>query len=197
MLYNIFFIEYTYNLIYNPPKKEDEFLFNLTASEFTGFASIILGIINIGVVLYIFNSNRKKLNQDREHDEKRNKNSFWYREVVLQPNIDFINQFFNDLKDIMQKLSDSNDDDYYLEQFIKFKELSSKLNDQFIELLKVIDEDLSGNIYLYVEELEDEFVEISMQFLEEQNKSDYLKSSTSILMEKRNLIFSELYSFEF
>lgn len=169
----------------------------LNAENIKVITSIITSItatLNILLVIIFYNFGRK--NNKAEHQLK--KQSYWFRDVILDPNLSKIEEFFTEINSLGKELR-GKDDQYYAEAFVNFKDLATGFCTTVVDLVKVMDESLGSNIEKIIEEFEDKFVNISLETLDAKSKYDenkaFIKLEKVIQLERNN-IYKVLYSYE-
>lgn len=160
-------------------------------------ATVLISTLNIILVIVFYFLGRKNYKEENIL----NKKSYWFRNVILEPNIEKLENYFKEIHKVTDNL-EGQDDDYYSEAFVKFKELTNDVNSNFLDLLKVMDTNLAEKIEQRLIDFEDEFVDLAIQLLalEKEKGNDQWKVK-KLLNERiegeRYMILKIIYAFEF
>ncbi|MDG3075168.1 hypothetical protein [Bacillus halotolerans] len=157
----------------------------LNAQLIPSCVTAFIGIVNLIYLFYNTTRNRRQELADKEKD----KLSFWYREIILKNNLPLINEFFNELKDYLEIEQISQEE---LEKSFH-KKVTYKIESfqtTVVDILSVVNDDLSKSVRKMIEELED-FIHLKY-FDEEYKKTDI----TNHLFQVRNKMLIKLHEFD-
>ena len=133
--------------------------FSLTLSEFADVAQVAIAIANIFLAGYIFLYQRKKDNEQQFQTALLNEQNIklqWFKELVVQPNLPIINNFYLHLNTLKEKIT-SNDLTETDKEAINFfvKEELSIIRKTFVDALLQIDKSFSEKVLTNLDELVD------------------------------------------
>ncbi|WP_407545041.1 hypothetical protein [Priestia sp. HNGD-A6] len=160
------------------------------------FSSIVTSItatINILLVITFYRKNLRKDNEEKILTKK----SYWFRDVILDSHIDDVRKFFTYLREL-KGILENQDEEEYMQTFLHVKEKITILNGLFVQLLKVIDEELAESIEELLEEMEDGFVDLSVVALELKGSEfrDAINKISTFIDNEEIKMLKLLYSYE-
>lgn len=123
------------------------------------------GTINAIVALlnfYFLHHFRIKDRKSIERDEKVKRVSFWYREIILDRNIDLIKEMSNIIIDEINKVSTNNRNDEKWECIVeKFNDIKIRIISSLNDELRMINSNLATELDRTLDDLQDAFTEES------------------------------------
>jgi hypothetical protein len=175
----------------------------ITPSNFTEVLVAIIPLLNLLLVIYFFISTRRYSVNIRRAE----KQTIWYRELIIQPNLEIINIFFDEYYKIIEQsiveLSKTAEDfftDEYSQKILRkiIHQCNIRSNDfgkEFIDIVSAFDEEFGQEIYINLDLLQDN-LSISLsecQDLKTLKKTDFKK----IIRENRIELYKKLYKYNF
>ncbi len=174
---------------------------NLSLADFSDIAQVVIAAINLFLAAYIIFYQVKK---DRKSDNdiarlnEQNIKLQWFKELIVQPNIDIIDTFYENLTSIKDKIS-SNDltikERESINEFAKYE--LSKIRKSFVDVLLHVDKPFADKVLANLDELVDG---ITNSIFEEELKlklpSVYDKSIGSKISYSKNKLLALLYNYK-
>lgn len=131
--------------------------FNL--SDISNLAQVIISIINLFLVFYVVIYQRNKDNeQDRKNivSETQSINLQWFKELAVQPNLQYISYFYDFLSGSQTKFTNEIDQNENRRLIVKeMKDEYNKIRISFVDILESIDNNLHSAIAKNFEDLID------------------------------------------
>jgi hypothetical protein len=149
-------------------------------------------VLNILLIINFYKRDRLR----REKDDNTNRIAYWYRNVIIDRNINDLQKFFDDLLLEVQYLRDAMEYEVYEKIFNKFPEkrrLLSSVND----LISSIDSRFSEKLEEMLDIFQDEFTNKLEQFFNsaEDSPMEFLELEETVLKCRRKY-FDALMAFE-
>ena len=125
-------------------------LFTLDFPEFSDFLRTIVSITNLLIVVYVFTYTRNKDKNEIKRNQKLEDQKItlqWFKELILQPNLPAINQFYDNITIILNKLPHAgiqNMDLIKISRDVKAEQ--AKIRKSFVDLLRIADFELERSI---------------------------------------------------
>lgn len=130
-----------------------------TLDTIADYSNIIVAIATLALGWYIFVYERRRDSHDRidrELERRRNIRLEWFKAAIIQPNLDYIYDFYGDLFDIIKPLKQPGIT--LAEKSIILQEIKNHGADfrqKFIDLVGAVDESLRSRIQTRLDELVD------------------------------------------
>ncbi|MCM3683232.1 hypothetical protein [Mesobacillus subterraneus] len=156
---------------------------NSIITSFTSLATALIALINLAVVVLIFRKNKKDDNEEKE----KKKFSFWYQDIIIKNYIPKVETFYKEIDKLAKEIL--KDPAEKQELLLKISEQFTDFNLEFVELIKILNEDFASYLSNHLEGLEDYLHET----LGANNVLGF--SHTEIVDNKRMLIIS-LFNFD-
>lgn len=176
------------------------FYFNLTIKihwlkEISPILSASAAILNLIFVITIFIINKR----DKEKDNQLDRTSYWFRNIILDKNIDFIHESFSKIIKYNEDLNpDDCTDDKIREVIITFQEQKRLLITSVNDMIRILDVDFAEDLDIILDEYEDSYtlmVEDLFTCLEPDRESKKLELQKNILDIKNEYLLN-LYRYE-
>lgn len=172
-----------------------------TLSDVADLSQVVIAVANLGLAFYIFIYQK---NKDKNAElqtallHEQNIKLQWFKELVLQPNLNGINRFYDQLFTVPSRFS-SNDMDYeerlVINNFIK-QELAI-LRKSFVDLLIQVDKKLAEEILANLDGLIDDLTEtIFNEELKLKNSIVCEKHINSKISYSKNSLMGLLYNYK-
>ncbi len=130
---------------------------DIKLSDVADIAQVIIALINVGLAIYIFvyqKSQNLKTELKTSEQNEQNIKLHWFKELIIQPNFNHLNSFFENLEKIKEKINSDNLNESQIVEinsFIKFE--AKKFRQNFNDCILNIDDSLYKEIKSKIEEL--------------------------------------------
>jgi len=184
--------------IYNPPTTSG---FSDFLSSFSNVAQVVIALVNIFLAYYIIKYQRKK---DRESEKRaveiqdQSIKLQWFKELIIQPNLDTINSFYSNLHELKVKFKNGPLSEEIKEKINnKMKLEQSNLRKSFVELLSSVDSKLGSCTITNLDHLIDNATEVLFSpVIVINSPEDFDKHIGSKISESRNELFLIIYNYK-
>lgn len=163
-------------------------------------SNIIIAFLTLVLGFYVFVYQREKDNKsDKETEINRRKNIKlqWFKEIIIQPKIDLVFTFFDNINSIKTHINgnDLNDDEKI--EIINFiKKEQSILRKSFLDLVQHINSDLHSELSNNVDELTDKLTDvISNDEFKLKNESTYNREIKSRIEYSYSDFLSRIFNY--
>lgn len=181
-------------------------------SDASDIANLIIAAFTLGLGYYIFVYQREKDKKDKvEREEKEQSNKIetlllqeqniklqWFKELVIQPHLSDINNFYSSLHTLEQKITTNTlteDKKFELIDFIKLEQ--SALRKTFVDVLHGVDSKLHDAVLTNFDNLTDEITNtIFNDGFNLTHKPTYEKEIGSKITYSRNDLLSKIYNYK-
>lgn len=170
-------------------------------SDISDLSQIIIAIANLFlagyVIIYQIRKDRKTDNETARINEQNIKLQ-WFKELIVQPNMDTIALFYSNLHTIKDKIN-SNDlkiaEKEDINNFVKAELV--KLRKSFVDVLQLVDKKFADQLLKNLDELIDGITNaIFDDELKLKNPSVYEKNIGSKISYSKNNLISQLYNYK-
>lgn len=189
------------------------FLFCNILKTVANFANIVIALSNLVLAWYIFVYQKNKDKQDdcsrREKEyrdelkalqlQKQNIRLLWFKELIVQPHLESITDFYKNLQNISQKMSQINDDisdDLRSKISSSIKDEYSILRDSFVYVLKIVNEnlytDMRDNLDSIIDQITKDLFDPNLNFKDPK----IYKELCSRISDSRNYLIGKLYNYK-
>jgi hypothetical protein len=183
-----------------------------TITDVSGIANIIIAAMSLGLAYYIFVYQKNKDKKDKatqlqkEQDDKieatklqeQNIRLQWFKELVIQPHLSDINNFYNQLHTLESQITTvtlSDQQKIDLSDFIKSEQ--AKLRKSFVDVLLGVNPLLYNEVISNLDKLTDSItITIFDDGLNLTHKPTYEREIGSKISYSRNDLISKIYSFK-
>ncbi len=138
-------------------------MLKITLTEFADVSQIVIAIATLFLAAYIFIYQRER---DKKSDHstallnEQNIRLQWFKELVIQPNVERINRFYDQLHTVKEMISSDNMQDTEKQNISAFiKKESADLRKAFIDLLLQLNPELGNKVMTNIDELIDGLIE--------------------------------------
>lgn len=199
---------------------------HFTSSDWSAIGAIaqaIIAIANVLLAIYIFGYQRKRDNEFQRTTAQLNNENIennarlnqqlitnnarlneqniklqWFKELIIQPNMDAINSFYSKLHTIKEKITTP---DLYIDAKEDINNLIkaelAKLRKSLIDVLLMVDKNFADQLLENLDELVDSITDaIFNDELKLNNPSVYEKSIGSKISYSQNSLFAQLYNYK-
>lgn len=174
-------------------------LLNLT--ELSELSQVFIAIVNLFlagyVVFYQIRKDKKADNETAKLNEQNIKLQ-WFKELIVQPNMEIISLFYSNLHTIKDKI---NSNDLLIEEkedinnFVKGE--LAKLRKSFLDVLQLVDKKFSDQLLSNLDELVDDITNsIFNDELKLKIEAVYEKNVGSKISYSKNNLISQLYNYK-
>jgi len=137
---------------------------DLQLADISNIAQVIIAIINVGLLIYIFCSDRKRSKEAKIDEENKNFKSIklqGFKDFIITPNFPHLQDFFSNLLTLKRRINSSQINDELsieLNSFIKTE--VSKFRVNFNDAILNVNRDLFDKIKLKIENLSDNLITV-------------------------------------
>ena len=183
---------------YNPPSTTG---FSDFLSSFSNVAQVVIALVNIFLAYYIIKYQRNKDTESERRAVELQDQSIklqWFKELIIQPNLDTINSFFSKLHNLKVEFEHGALSDELKEQLNnKIKLEQSNLRKSFVELLSSVDKNLGTCTKSNLDNLIDHATEVLFNpEILISSPADFDKYIGSKISESRNELFLIIYNYK-
>jgi len=170
-------------------------------STFADLAQVVIAIANILLAVYIFTYQRSKDQLSEKNNAILNEQNIklqWFKELIIQPNIAFINSFYEELHTLQQKIvSDTLTEEEILALNRFINDCASNLRKSFLDSILNIDK----NLYKKAKENIDNLVtELTMSISNDEykltNNKTYEKVISSKIYYSKNNLLALIFNYK-
>lgn len=181
-------------------------------SDFADLANIIIAGFNLFLAYYIFIYQKGKDKTDKAEAarkeqaaktealnlQEQNIRLQWFRELIVQPHLTEINQFYSNLHSIENKLSVATiSEELKIDIAAFIKSEQSKLRKTFIDVLRAVNPQLHAEIESNLDTLIDSITNaIFNQGLNLNDKATFDKEAGSLISYSHNDLVSKIYNYK-
>lgn len=178
------------------PKSE-----TFTLSDGADWAQVIIALANLALAGYVIIyqiGKDKKTDNDTAKINEQNIKLQWFKELIVQPNMEAITTFYSNLHTIDSKINSNdltNDEKQDINDFVKAE--LSKLRKSFIDVIFFIDRPFSEQLMTNLDELVDEITNaIFNDELKLKKQEVYEKNIGSKISVSKNKIIAQIYNYK-
>jgi len=173
----------------------------LKLSDLASIAQVIIAIANICLAIYIFTYQRSKDQKTQNDTARLNEQNIklqWFKELVIQPNFDVINKFYDDLNSIEGQIGSNDLNDEEKEKINDFiKASQSRLRKSLVDVLLFVDPQFANKAKENLDKLVDGITEaIFNDELKLKNPNTYEKYIASKISASKNNLIAQLYNYK-
>jgi len=178
------------------------FLSSWSVSDFADISNIFIAIFNLFLAGYIFIYQRDKDRASKVEAltiEERNIRLQWFKELIIQPNLNQINTFYSNLHDLEAKFASGTtiDDTFRISISDYIKNESSVLRKSFYDILRSVNSNLHCKIESNIDNLIDNLIsQIFNPGLNLNHKPTFNKEITSLISYSKNDLISVIYNYK-
>lgn len=163
-------------------------------------ANIIIATLTLVLGWYVFVYQRKKDNENKTETQKLYRNNIklqWFKEIIIQPKLQFLYDFFESLQDLKSKLNKSEINEEEKIKIINFIKLEqSKLRKNFLDLIQHVDLELHKNIAMNIDNLTDHLTNcVSNHEFKLNNIKTYEREINSKILTSYNDVLSKIFNY--
>jgi len=173
----------------------------LDLSDLSDLAQVFIALVNLFLVSYVFVYQRAKDKEDKLNQIKlqdQNIHLQWFKELIIQPHLNDIYQFYKDIHDIEHKLKINplgEDEKIEIVNYIKKEQV--ELRKSFMDAIRNIDQklydDIKENLDLLTDKLTETIINKDLDF---SDKSIYDSEIKSIITYSRNDLISKIFNYK-
>lgn len=174
---------------------------DLTLSDVADWSQVLIALVNLflaGYVIFYQIRKDKKTDNDTAKLNEQNIKLQWFKELVVQPNMDGIKEFYLNLNTIDSKIHSNDlteDEKQDINDFVKLE--LSKLRKSFVDVLFLVDRSFAEQLMTNLDELVDVITNaIFNDELKLKNPSVYEKNIGSKISISKNKVISQLYNYK-
>ena len=174
---------------------------NLTISDLSGIANIVIAIISLLLACYIFIYQRGKDKNDKDEIAKLQEQNIrlqWFKELIIQPHLSEINHFYSQLHSIESKFSEapiSEELSINLNAFIKLEH--SKLRRSFYDVILAVNPavhlEIKNNLDTLIDKITNAIFNMDLNL---NDKATFDKEIGSIISYSYNDLISKIYNYK-
>lgn len=131
----------------------------LNLETLSNLSNIIIAFLTLVLGFYVFVYQKNKDNKSDEETEinrRKNIKLQWFKEIIIQPKIDLVFKFYDQINSIKSKINGNElNDDEKIEIINFIKKEQSELRKSFLDLVQHINNDLHSELSLNVDKLTD------------------------------------------
>jgi hypothetical protein len=172
----------------------------LNLETLSNISNIIIAFLTLVLGFYVFVYQKNKDNKSDEETEinrRKNIKLQWFKEIIIQPKIDLVFKFYDQINSIKSKINgnDLNDDEKI--EIINFiKKEQSELRKSFLDLVQHINNDLHSELSLNVDKLTDNLTDvISNDEFKLKNKVTYNREIKSKIEYSYSEFLSKIFNY--
>lgn len=161
--------------------------------------SVVL-LINLILIIYFYNSNKHLDKRKRINDKK----SIWFRQVLLEPHLQDITNFYNEINKTLLSFDKWLNANYknanigsiqkeIQKTITNLNKIISNFNKEFIDLLLSIDEKFAKKLFQCNEGIRDEVTELLGNVLQDK---DNMKGYDDVVRKHKIQFIKELFDYD-
>lgn len=173
----------------------------LSLSDLADWSQVLIALVNLflaGYVIFYQIRKDKKIDNDTAKINEQNIKLQWFKELVVQPNMDGIKEFYLSLNTIYSKINSNdltNDEKQDINDFVKLE--LSKLRKSFVDVLFLVDKNFAEQLMKNLDELVDAITNaIFNDELKLKIPSVYEKNIGSKISISKNKVIAQLYNYK-
>jgi hypothetical protein len=136
----------------------------LNLETLSNLSNIIIALLTLVLGFYVFVYQKNKDNKSDEETEinrRKNIKLQWFKEIIIQPKIDLVFKFYDQINSIKSKINGNElNDDEKIEIINFIKKEQSELRKSFLDLVQHINNDLHSELSLNVDKLTDNITDV-------------------------------------
>lgn len=170
-------------------------------SDMADWSQVLIALVNLflaGYVIFYQIKKDKKSENDTAKLNEQNIKLQWFKELVVQPNMKEIIEFYHNLNTIDSKINSNDLTDEEKEDINEFvKSELSKLRKSFVDVLFLIDKNFAEQLMTNLDELIDGITNsIFNDELKLKNPVVYEKNIGSKISISKNKVLAQLYNYK-
>lgn len=157
--------------------------------------SSVAAILNLVFIVSIFFFNKK----EKSNEVKLARKSYWFRNIILDKNIDKVHECYDDILEQINRLDKSScDDNLFQETVVLFQDRKRLLIATMDDMIRIIDKNFAENLDILLDDFEDEFTNNIEELFTCQidrwnnNKSNLIKS----INDSKAQYLKKIYAYE-
>jgi hypothetical protein len=169
-------------------------------TEIESFANIIIAILTLSLGFYVFVYQRKKDNENKIETEQLHRKNIklqWFKEIIIQPRIQNIFDFYEALNKLKTDLNKSDIEDEEKIRIIGYIKLEqSKLRKSFLDLIQHINSELHQEISNNIDNLTDDLTNaVSNDELKLNNSKTFEREIQNKIQTSYNDVLSKIFNY--
>lgn len=172
-----------------------KFLILIKIPNFSQLVTSLVAILNLSFVITIFLLNKK----DKQNEETLARKSYWYRNIILDKNIDKIHQCFESIISDINEIEKQNcDDDSFIKVIQRYQEQKRFLIVNVNDMIRISDEEFADILDLYLDNHEDMYTDY-VEELFTCSANDWISQRDKLQKSIQNLkkkYFKQLFEYE-
>lgn len=174
---------------------------NLTLSDMADWSQVFIALVNLflaGYLIFYQINKDKKTDNDTAKLNEQNIKLQWFKELVVQPNMIGIIEFYSSLNTIDSKINSNDLTDNEKQDINEFVKLElSKLRKSFVDVLFLVDKVFAEQLMKNLDELVDGITNaIFNDELKLKNAVVYEKNIGSKISISKNKVIAQLYNYK-
>ena len=173
----------------------------LSLSDFSDLSQVIIAIVNLFLAYYVLRyqiSKDKKIDNETARLNEQNIKLQWFKELIIQPNVEKINLFYSNLHSIRDKITSNDltdDEKQRINEFVK-AELST-IRKSFVDMLQSVDKNFADKVLENLDSLIDDITNsIFNDELKLHNVAVYEKNIGSKISYSNNKLIGDIYNYK-
>ena len=122
-------------------------------SSISDFFAAFAAIFNLIFIIAVY----RKSNSQKQQEEELSKTSYWYRNLIIDRNINDITEIFDKLIDDVRELKSTDVEEKYYVSIKDFQDKKRSLIHILNDMIRVLDPHFADNLDETLDDLEDEF----------------------------------------
>lgn len=187
------------NFFFNTPELYSRFSDVLTS--FSNVAQVVIALANIFLAYYILKYQRRKDRDSEQKAEAVQKQTIqlqWFKELIIQPNLLLINNFYanlHDLRNIFKNGAISDEIKLKVNRKVKYNQVI--IRKSFVDLLGAVDSKLAEKTKINLDRLIDHITEALFNTkIPILNSDDFEKHIGLQITQSRNELFAAIYNYK-
>jgi hypothetical protein len=169
-------------------------------SDVESISNIILALLTLILAYYVFVYQRHKDNENKIETEELHKKNIklqWFKEIIIQPRIQYVFGFYESLNNLRSEFSiEEIGEDKKIEIINKIKQEQSKLRKSFLDLIQHVNLELHNEIAKNIDSLTDQLTDsVSNDELKLNNNKTYEREINTKIKSSYNDVLSKIFNF--
>jgi heme/copper-type cytochrome/quinol oxidase subunit 2 len=169
-------------------------------TEIESIANIIIAVLTFALGFYVFVYQRRKDNESKIEAEQMHRKSIklqWFKEIIIQPRIDSVFEFYEALNKLKEDLNVPDIEDEEKIKIIGYLKLEqSKLRKSFLDLIQHINSELHKGISSNIDNLTDTITNaVSNDELKLNNSKTYEREIQTKIQSSYNDVLSKIFNY--
>ncbi len=185
---------------------------NTTLTDVSSIANIVIAATSFGLAYYVFVYQKNKDKKERDVRQKKEKEDKieasklqeqnirlqWFKELIIQPHLSLINEFYNQLHTLDAKITTTTLDEQQKIEIIDFvKGQQAILRKSFVDVLLGVNPLLYDEVITNLDTLTDNITNVIFNNgLNLTNKATFDKEIGTKITYSRNDLISKIYNFK-